>query len=57
LIDQFIRSNSNRRTNEYGGTKENRIRLLIEISKAVAEAIGREKTGIRLSPFISFRYE
>jgi len=55
LIDQFLRSNSNRRTDEYGGTKENRIRLLIEISKAVAEAIGKEKTGIRLSPFISFK--
>jgi N-ethylmaleimide reductase len=55
LIDQFLRSNSNIRTDEYGGSKENRIRLLIEISKAVANAIGKEKTGIRLSPFISFK--
>jgi N-ethylmaleimide reductase len=55
LIDQFLRSNSNKRTDEYGGTKENRIRLLIEISKAVAEKIGKEKTGVRLSPFISFK--
>lgn len=55
LIDQFLRSNSNKRTDEYGGTKENRIRLLIEISKQVAAAIGKEKTGIRLSPFISFK--
>lgn len=55
LIDQFLRSNSNKRTDEYGGTKENRIRLLIEISKQVATAIGKEKTGIRLSPFISFK--
>ncbi|MBF4516903.1 alkene reductase [Flavobacterium sp. ANB] len=55
LIDQFLRSNSNKRTDEYGGTKENRIRLLIEISKAVANTIGKEKTGIRLSPFISFK--
>jgi len=55
LIDQFLRSNSNRRTDEYGGTKENRIRLLIEISRAVANTIGKEKTGIRLSPFISFK--
>lgn len=55
LIDQFLRSNSNKRTDEYGGTKENRIRLLIEISKAVADAIGKGKTGIRLSPFISFK--
>lgn len=55
LIDQFLRSNSNTRTDDYGGTKENRIRLLIEISKAVADAIGKEKTGVRLSPFISFK--
>lgn len=55
LIDQFLRSNSNTRTDEYGGTKVNRIRLLIEISKATANAIGKEKTGIRLSPFISFK--
>ncbi|MFH7002083.1 alkene reductase [Flavobacterium bizetiae] len=55
LIDQFLRSNSNKRTDQYGGTKENRIRLLIEISKAVADAIGKGKTGIRLSPFISFK--
>lgn len=55
LIDQFLRSNSNKRADEYGGSKENRIRLLIEISKAVVEAIGNEKTGVRLSPFISFK--
>lgn len=55
LIDQFLRSNSNKRTDVYGGSKENRIRLLLEISKAVAQAIGKEKTGVRLSPFISFK--
>lgn len=55
LIDQFLRSNSNKRTDAYGGTMENRIRFLIEISKAVAAAVGKEKTGIRLSPFISFK--
>lgn len=55
LIDQFLRSNSNRRTDQYGGTIENRIRLLMDISNAVANAIGKEKTGIRLSPFISFK--
>ncbi len=55
LIDQFLRSNSNKRTDEYGGTKENRIRFLIEITKAVADAVRKEKTGVRLSPFISFK--
>ena len=55
LIDQFLRSNSNIRTDEYGGSQENRIRLLIEITEAVAGEIGTERTGVRLSPFISFK--
>jgi N-ethylmaleimide reductase len=55
LIDQFLRSNSNQRTDDYGGTQDNRIRLLLEISTAVADAIGKEKTGVRLSPFISYK--
>lgn len=55
LIDQFLRNNSNQRTDEYGGSKENRIRLLLEITQAVTGAIGKEKTGVRLSPFIKFK--
>jgi N-ethylmaleimide reductase len=55
LIDQFLRSNCNQRTDEYGGSKENRIRFLIEVTEAVANAIGKDKTGVRLSPFISFK--
>jgi N-ethylmaleimide reductase len=55
LIDQFLRSNCNKRTDEYGGSKENRIRFLLEITEAVALAIGKEKTGVRLSPFITFK--
>lgn len=55
LIDQFLRSNSNERTDEYGGNKENRVRILTEITQAVAAEIGVEKTGVRLSPFISFK--
>lgn len=55
LIDQFLRSNSNKRNDEYGGSLENRIRLLIEISQAVVNVIGKDKTGVRLSPFISFK--
>ena len=55
LIDQFLRSNSNLRTDEYGSTQENRVRILIEITQAVANEIGVEKTGVRLSPFISFK--
>lgn len=55
LIDQFLRSNSNDRTDKYGRTKENRIRILKEITQAVADEIGANKTGVRLSPFISFK--
>jgi len=55
LIDQFLRSNSNQRTDTYGGSQDNRIRLLVEITQAIAEVIGADKTGVRLSPFISFK--
>lgn len=50
LIDQFIQDGSNRRTDRYGGSKENRARFALEVTEAVAGAIGSEKTGIRLSP-------
>ena len=50
LIEQFLRDSSNRRTDEYGGSIENRARFLFEIVNGVASAIGRDRTGIRLSP-------
>ena len=50
LIDQFLRDNSNFRTDEYGGLIENRIRLLREVTQAVADAIGADRTSVRLSP-------
>ncbi|QNM84725.1 alkene reductase [Polaribacter pectinis] len=55
LIDQFLRSNSNERTDNYGGSKENRVCILTKITEAVAKEVGTEKTGVRLSPFISFK--
>ncbi len=55
LIDQFLRSNSNVRKDEYGGSQENRIRFLVEVTKAITEEIGADKTGIRLAPFIKFK--
>lgn len=55
LIDQFLRSNSNHRQDAYGGCQENRIRLLEEITRAVVDEIGPERTGVRLSPFIRFK--
>lgn len=55
LLDQFLRSNSNKRTDGYGGSKEARIRLLLEVTKAVVQAIGSSRVGVRLSPFIKFK--
>jgi 2,4-dienoyl-CoA reductase-like NADH-dependent reductase (Old Yellow Enzyme family) len=50
LIDQFLRDNTNRRTDDYGGPIANRIRLLTEVTDAVIAAIGADRTGVRLSP-------
>lgn len=51
LIDQFINTASNKRRDNYGGSIENRSRFALEVAKKVAEAIGPERTGIRLSPY------
>lgn len=50
LIDQFLRSNANQRTDAYGGSVENRVRLLREVTQTVCDAIGADRTGVRLSP-------
>lgn len=55
LIDQFLRTNSNHRNDNYGGIRENRIRFLLEIVDAVSEVIGADKIGVRLAPFITFK--
>lgn len=55
LIDQFLRSNSNKRTDAYGGSPEKRTRFLMEVTSAVADAVGKDKTGIRMAPFIKFK--
>jgi N-ethylmaleimide reductase len=51
LLEQFIRPNSNQRTDRYGGTIENRARFVLEVAEATIAAIGKDKVGIRLSPF------
>ncbi|WP_432215532.1 alkene reductase [Streptomyces subrutilus] len=50
LIHQFLAPGSNLRTDEWGGTAENRVRFAVEVVKAVAAAIGAERTGLRVSP-------
>ena len=51
LIEQFLENGTNQRTDAYGGTKENRARLLFEIVDAVTMQIGGDRLGVRLSPF------
>ncbi len=50
LVHQFLAPDANQRTDRYGGSMENRARFAIEVVRAVAEAIGPERTAIRLSP-------
>lgn len=50
LLDQFAKDGTNKRTDAYGGSIENRARLMIEVSKAVAAEAGADRTGIRISP-------
>ncbi|MDX2181881.1 MAG: alkene reductase [Bryobacteraceae bacterium] len=50
LLDQFLRDGSNHRTDSYGGSIENRVRLLREVMEAVTAAAGAERTGVRISP-------
>jgi len=54
LLDQFLRDGSNQRSDIYGGSIENRTRFLMEVTKAVVEAIGSDKVGLRLSPVNPF---
>jgi N-ethylmaleimide reductase len=50
LIDQFLRDNANSRTDEYGGSVENRVRLLREVTERVISVAGAGRTSVRLSP-------
>lgn len=52
LVDQFLRDSVNRRTDEYGGAIENRIRFMSEVLEAIGAAIGMDRVGIRFSPNI-----
>ena len=54
LLDQFLRDGTNRRTDAYGGSVENRARLLLEVTEAVTGVWGADRVGVRLSPINSF---
>ena len=51
LIDQFLHASSNQRTDDFGGSAQNRCRLLWNVCEAVCAAVGAGRTGVRLSPF------
>jgi N-ethylmaleimide reductase len=51
LIEQFLQSHTNRRTDRYGGGIKNRVRFLMEVTQAVVEVWGANRVGVRLSPY------
>lgn len=55
LLDQFLQSVSNERTDEYGGSIQNRLRFPLEVIDAVVKAVGAERTGVRISPWSKFQ--
>lgn len=54
LVDQFLRDGTNRRTDRYGGSPENRARFLLEVVEALVDVVGAPRVGVRLSPLSSF---
>jgi N-ethylmaleimide reductase len=54
LLHQFLADGCNRRTDEYGGSKANRLRFVVEVVEAVADAIGPDRVGLRISPGTTF---
>lgn len=54
LLDEFLRDGSNQRTGPYGGPREHRARLLLEVTEAVAEVWGADRVGVRISPLNSY---
>jgi N-ethylmaleimide reductase len=54
LIDQFLNTATNQRTDKWGGSVENRIRFAVEVAKATVAAIGADRVGMRISPYGAF---
>ncbi|MDR6291461.1 N-ethylmaleimide reductase [Inquilinus ginsengisoli] len=54
LIDQFLQDNSNKRTDRYGGSVENRTRLLLEVAEALITVMGADRVGVRIAPSGTF---
>src|ERR1700732_4739087 len=56
LMDQFLQDNTNKRTDQYGGTVENRMRLLVEVVQTLAKVFGADRVGVRLAPSGTFNH-
>jgi len=54
LLDQFLQDGTNQRTDAYGGSLENRTRLLMEVVESITSIFGAERVGVRLSPHGTF---
>jgi len=54
LPDYILQSNSNRRTDFYGGSVQNRVRFVLEVTEAIVKAVGADRVGIRLSPWATY---
>jgi NADPH2 dehydrogenase len=57
LPDQFLQSNSNQRSDIYGGSVKNRVRFVLEVTEAIVKAVGANKVGMRLNPWSTFQGE
>jgi NADPH2 dehydrogenase len=57
LPDQFLQTNTNSRTDAYGGSVQNRARFVLEVADAVVKAVGADRVGIRFSPWSTFQGE
>jgi NADPH2 dehydrogenase len=57
LLDQFMQSVSNERTDEYGGSIENRVRFPLEVINTVVQTVGAERTAFRISPWSKYQGE
>lgn len=57
LPDQFLQSNSNQRSDHYGGSVQNRVRFVLEVTEAIVKAVGANRVGIRLSPWTTYQGE
>jgi len=54
IVDQFLRDSCNKRTDEYGGSHENKARFLLEVLDALISVFGADKVGTKLSPLVNY---